>query len=300
MQSHPQMAADGTGGVIVTWHDRRRIMNREIFAQRVSAAGEMLWDENGVWLWNIPEDYFGTTSGILDSAIIADGDGGAIIVWTGYSAPVGNKNSAIYAQRLSPDGQRLWSDEKVYSNPSFQSQGYSSIISDGQGGIIIGSRVGKSSSISKTDSVYAQKIDSEGNRLWGEGGLEIQMKHSSPLLPIIATVVILATILVLIGVFRGSLLARVLTTIAPVLIGIVALFSNLLLIGPFGYSYGWAYILDTPVNLLSVAVIPIAGLLLGAIGVWKRTVTRWVMIPIVVFGFLVTVIIELIIFAGYF
>jgi len=61
MQSHPQMAADGTGGVIVTWHDRRRIMNREIFAQRVSAAGEMLWDENGVWLWNIPEDYFGTT-----------------------------------------------------------------------------------------------------------------------------------------------------------------------------------------------------------------------------------------------
>ncbi len=154
--------------------------------------------------------------------------------------------------------------------------------------------------MSRTDSVYAQRVNSEGNRLWGEGGLEIQMKHSSPLLPIIAAVVILATILVFIGVFRGSRLAGILTPMAAVLIGIVALFSNLLLIGPFGYSYSLAYILNTPVNLLSVAVIPIAGLAIGSVSIWKRTAPRWVMIPIVVFGFLVTVIIELIIFAGYF
>ena len=296
MQSHPQMAADGTGGVIVTWHDRRRIMNREIFAQRVSAAGEMLWDENGVWLWNIPEDYFGTTSGILDSAIIADGDGGAIIVWTGYSAPVGNKNSAIYAQRLSPDGQRLWSDEKVYSNPSFQSQGYSSIISDGQGGIIIGSRVGKSSSISKTDSVYAQKIDSEGSRIWGESGLEIQKVRAALTVQFIAAGAILAAVLVLIGIFRRNRIAGLFTAIMPVLLGIVGLFSVLLVIGPFGYSYSWAYVPDTALNKAAAFIVPLTALAIGALGIGKKKVTLWIMIPVMVFCAFVAAIAGLVFF----
>ena len=296
MQSHPRMAADGTGGVIVTWHDRRRIMNREIFAQRVSTAGETLWDENGVWLWNIPEDYFGTTSGILDSTIIADGDGGAIIVWTGYSAPVGNKNSAIYAQRLSPDGQRLWSDEKVYSNPSFQSQGYSSIISDGQGGVIIGSRVGKSSSISQTDSVYAQKIDSEGNRIWGEGGLEIQKMRAALTVQFIAAGAILATVLVLIGLFRRNRIAGVFTAIMPVLLGIAGLFSVLLVIGPFGYSYSWAYIPDTALNKAAAFIVSITALAIGALGIGKKKVTLWIMIPVMVFCAFVAAIAGLVLF----
>jgi hypothetical protein len=30
-------------------------MNREVFAQRFNADGEMLWEENGVWLWDIPK-----------------------------------------------------------------------------------------------------------------------------------------------------------------------------------------------------------------------------------------------------
>lgn len=298
IQSHPQIAADGAGGVIVTWHDRRRIMNREIFAQRISAAGEILWAENGVWLWNIPGDYLETTSGILDAAITADGAGGAIAVWTGYQASY-TENSVIYAQRLSPDGQRLWSDEEVYRNSSIHSQGYSSIVSDGKGGVIIGSRVSNGSSVSSTDSVYAQRVDSAGNQKWGAGGLEIQRVPSSPILTVIAAVVILVAVLVLIGVFRRSRLAGIFTAIAPVLIGIAALFSNLLLIGPFGYSYSWAYILTTPINLTAVAFIPIAGLVIGSVGIWKRTVTKWVLVPVLVFNFLVTVIVELIIFTSF-
>ena len=168
--------------------------------------GEILWTENGVWVWDIQPDY-PRTAGILDSAIIGDGAGGAAVVWTGYGAPVGHKNSAIYAQRLSPDGQRLWPDEKVYSNPSFQSQGYASIVGDGKGGVIIGSRVGESSSVSKTDSVYAQKIDSHGNRMWGKGGLEIQKVSSALTVQFIAAGAILAAILVLVGVFRRNRIA---------------------------------------------------------------------------------------------
>jgi len=273
MQSHPQMAADGTGGVIVTWHDRRRILNREIFAQRISATGEMLWAENGVWLWDIPADY-PRTAGILDSAIIADGAGGATIVWTGHGTP---EDGVIYAQRLSPDGQRLWSDKEVlvYDSPSIQSQGYSSIVSDGQGGIIVGSRAGEYSQISRTDSVYAQRIDSEGSRLWGEGGLKIQKVPSALTVQFIAAGAVLAAMLVLIGVM-------------PVLLGVAGLFSVLLVIGPFGYTYGWAYIPDTPVNEAAAFIVPLIGLAIGVVGICKKTVTLWVLVPVMVFCALVT------------
>ncbi|MBN2462468.1 MAG: hypothetical protein JXB43_02585 [Dehalococcoidia bacterium] len=289
MQSHPKMAADGSGGVIITWHDRRRIMNREVFAQRINAEGEMLWTENGVWVWNIPAEYFMTTSGILDANVIPDGAGGATIVWTGYKESY-SRNSVIYAQGLSPDGQRLWDIEEVYPEPRFRSQGYSSIISDGQGGVIIGSRVGKSSSVSKTDSVYAQRISPDGDRIWGESGLEIQKVPAALTIYFIAAVAILAAILVIFGVFRRNWIAGIFTAILPVLLGIAGLFSILLVIGPFGYTYGWAYIPDTTLNKLLAFLIPFAGLVIVVVGIRKKTVTKWIMIPVLVFCTLISVI----------
>jgi hypothetical protein len=289
MQSHPKMAGDGTGGVIITWHDRRRIMNREVFAQRFSEDGEMLWNENGVWVWDIPQEYYMTTSGILDATIIPDGADGAVIVWTGYKESY-NRNSVIYAQRLSPDGQRLWEIEEVYPAPRFQSQGYSSVISDGQGGIIIGSRVGESSGISQTNSVYVQRIDAQGNRMWGESGLEIQKMRSAQTVRFIAMGAILAALLVLFGVFRRNWIAGIFTAILPVLLGIAGLFSVLLVIGPFGYTYGWAYIPDTVLNKLVAFLVPLTGLVIVVVGIRKKTVTRWVMIPVLVNCALVAII----------
>jgi hypothetical protein len=295
MQSHPQVVSDGAGGVIVTWHDRLRIMNREVFAQRISADGEMLWDENGVWLWNIPEDYFGTTSGILDSVFTADGAGGAVVIWTGYLGSY-TSNSAIYAQRLSLDGQRLWPDEKVYSDPPFQSQGYASIVSDEQGRFIIGSRVGESSSVSKTDSVYAQKIDSHGNHVWGTEGLEIHKVSSALTVQFIAAGVILIAILLFIGVFRRNRMAGVFIAIMLVLLGIAGLFSVLLIIGPFGYSYSWAYVPDTTLNKAAAFIMPLAALAIGGVGISKKKITLWVMIPLMVFCGIVALIAGLVFF----
>ncbi|MFC1937187.1 hypothetical protein ACFLWY_01355 [Chloroflexota bacterium] len=280
MQSQPQLVADGTGGVIITWHDRRRILNREIFAQRFSSDGEILWTENGVWLWDIPADY-PRTAGIEDSAIIADGVGGATIVWNGWNAPM--RNSVIYAQKLSPDGQRVWPDEEVYENPAIQSQGHSSIADDGAGGIIIGSRVGEASGIGRTDSVYAQRIDSDGDRMWVKGGLEIEKVRSALTVQFIALGAVLAAMLVLIGVFRRNRIAGICTAILPIFLGIAGLFSVLLVSGLFGYTYGWAYIPDTPLNKAVAFLVPLTALAIGAVGIGRKTVTLWVMVPVMVF-----------------
>jgi hypothetical protein len=65
-------------------------------------------------------------------------------------------------------------------------------------------------------------------------------------------------------------------------------------IGPFGYSYSWAYIPDTAVNKLAAAIVPIIGLAIAAVGIWKKTAPKWVMIPIVCFSSLVAIIAGLI------
>jgi hypothetical protein len=308
-QSNPQLAADGSGGCIIAWPDIQYadVKSSVIFAQRINSSGEMLWQEGGVPVSNIQESPI-LNLGFIYIIIIGNGDGSSTVIWVADKDSGGQRARQVYSQKLGPDGQLLWPEGRVeaYRNPPFRTIGYSSVISDDSGGFIIGSRVSEGSNMSRTDSVYIQRVGSAGNRLWGESGVEIQMKHSSPLLPIIAAVVILITALILFGVFRGNRLAGIFTAVAPVIIGIAALFGNSLLTGslPFfpsaGYSHGWAYILITPADLVSVAIIPIAGLAIGAVGIWKRAVTRWATIPVVVFCALVAFIVESITIAGIF
>jgi hypothetical protein len=301
-QSNPQITADGSGGCIIAWPDIQYadVKSSVIFAQRINSSGEMLWQEGGVPVSNIQESPI-LNLGFIYIIIIGNGDGSSTVIWV-----ADQHMRQVYSQKLDPDGQLLWPEGRVeaYRNPPFRTIGYSSVISDGSGGFIIGSRVSEGSNISRTDSVYMQRVAPAGNRLWGESGVEIQMKHSSPLLPIIAAVIILITALILFGVFRGNRLAGIFTAVAPVIIGIAALFGNSLLTGslPFfssaGYSHGWAYVLITPADLVSVAIIPIAGLAIGAVGIWKRAVTRWATIPVVVFCALVAFIVESLIIIG--
>jgi hypothetical protein len=178
----------------------------------------------------------------------------------------GTQELYTYIQKLSHDGERQWPNEIVYSNPVFQSQGYSSIASDGKGGVIVVSRAGEGSSLSQTDSVYTQRIGADGTQVWHESGVEIHKVHSAPTLYIIFSGAILALILVFIGLFYKNKLARVSSVILPVILGVAGLFGVLLVIGPFGYSYAWAYIPDSTCSKVMAISIAIAGLFIGIAG----------------------------------
>jgi len=293
LQSDPQITADGAGGcvIVISWWDIYLTGAGGIVAQRLSPDGRRLWG-GGVLLYTVSEGSPG--SGIGDIYVSGDGNGNSLVIWKGGEG-------VLCAQKLDADGQRLWTENgvEIYSGAPLRAVGYSSLISGGSGGFIIASRVSRGSSVSNTDSVYAQRIDSDGNRLWGESGLEVQPKPSSPILLIIAVVVILVAILILYGVFRRSRAAGTFSVVAPVLIAVTALVAKVLLFFPLGYSYGWAYILHTPLNFLSVAVIPVAGLAIAAVGVGKKTATRWLLVPILVFSVLVAFIIEFIVVASF-
>src|SRR5262249_27048992 len=89
-QDLPTIASDGAGGAIITWSDFRSGTNRDIYAQRVNAAGAPQWTANGVAVCTATGSQFNPT-------IVSDGSGGAIITWEDDRNDIGD----IYAQRVS-------------------------------------------------------------------------------------------------------------------------------------------------------------------------------------------------------
>ena len=151
MQYSSQMCSDGAGGVIITWMDNRS-GDFDIYSQRVDAKGNKLWVEEGVIICQDPDRQF-------SPEIIADGEGGAIILWANgsYTWPFG-----LYAQKINASGHLLWTPGvnsdgvSVCGDNGFQE--FYHMISDGEGGAIIswdGSTI-------TGDAILAQHLTSSG------------------------------------------------------------------------------------------------------------------------------------------
>jgi hypothetical protein len=95
-QGLPMIAADGSGGAIVTWHDNRNFLTsaEDIYAQRINASGAVQWPTDGAALCR-------ATNNQWAPSIVTDGAGGAIVAW--QDVRNGNDDD-IYAQHVSGNG----------------------------------------------------------------------------------------------------------------------------------------------------------------------------------------------------
>ena len=98
--------------------------------------------------------------------VIPDGDGGAFIAWRSWGS---NPVQGIVAQRLDSLGNLMWGDSGVVIYPTPQQDFDISV--DGQGGFFLGVAVGESGL--DLGDVYLQRIDGEGNLLWGPNGAPV-------------------------------------------------------------------------------------------------------------------------------
>jgi hypothetical protein len=163
---------DGSGGVIIAYTDPYD----NISVLKIDAEGNLPWGEDGVSL-NLTE--------YTPLAVASDDLGGVIVV--GYAYQGGGP--IVYAQRVDSGGNILWQTGGVQACVS--SAGGAQVVSDGVGGAIIAyernipcedGRAG----YCDTD-IYAQRIDAEGNVLWGPDGLPICAGSSVPNTPRIVT-----------------------------------------------------------------------------------------------------------------
>lgn len=158
--SFARLFLNGEGNTIITWNDSRGDAS-DVYAQMINAAGEAKWVAGGVVICNDADrQYF--------PSVISDGEHGAIISWLDYR-DLGRAD--IYAQRIKPDGQTVWSDNGRLIARKAGHHHRPFMIPDDMGGAILtwddyrnGNNV--------TD-VYAQRVNAAGTTLWTEGGAAI-------------------------------------------------------------------------------------------------------------------------------
>jgi subtilisin-like proprotein convertase family protein len=159
-QAWPTIITDSNGGAIIAWEDGRNgIGTGDIYAQRL--------DENGVALW--------TTDGVpvctdqayqTQTRICSDGSGGAIVIWEDYRT----SSSAIYGQRINFDGQVQWVTDGKFLSPPSTTCKLPILISDNTGSIYI---VWETEVQTMETDIGSQKIDLDGNLLWGTAGVDL-------------------------------------------------------------------------------------------------------------------------------
>lgn len=164
----PVVLADSKGGAIIVWVDEPESGPRDdIYAQRVSPEGEIMWREDG-----IPVSVPCYGQNILQ--IVSDSSDGAIVTWK-YNNRDPSENH-VHAQRLNPDGEALWQENGVQVNTMPSTNFYPhtfGMASDGAGGAIIAwppSRSGDDLTSEEETllGLRAQRVDSEGELQWPE------------------------------------------------------------------------------------------------------------------------------------
>jgi hypothetical protein len=169
-----QAIPDGSGGAIIAYSDPYD----NISVLRIDSEGNLPWGENGVSLNLSGYDW--------QRDIASDNSGGVIVVGGTFQGD----SDAVYAQRVDSQGNTLWQTGGVQAcvGPAEGAQ----VVSDGAGGAItaymrdIPCDDGRIGGYCDSD-IYAQRIDAEGNVLWGPDGVPICVGPSVPNSPRIVT-----------------------------------------------------------------------------------------------------------------
>ena len=198
------ITGDNSGGAIVIYAVYETPTKQDFYVQRISAEGDFLWGEKGVLI--------GSGNGVSSKAV-SDGSGGAIVMWAEFPPePEGEPpypEGEVHAAKVDSEGNVQWRrdipgikkaipdgsgeviiafvDDGNLSVLKIDSEGnlpwgedglslnlpdayLCSIASDGSGGVITVLEIDE---YGREDIICAQRVDSEGNTLWGSGGAQV-------------------------------------------------------------------------------------------------------------------------------
>jgi hypothetical protein len=164
----PASAPDGSGGAYFVWFDSR-VTPRRFFAQHVDGSGVPLWPANGI---SVGSTLALGPRGSDPPVIVSDGQGGALVVWSDFRADTAGN---LYAQRLSPGGSLLWGPEGKPVSLGARHEVSIVGVSDGSGGMFVAWRDDRDS----TFTIRAQRVDEDGNLVWGADGVVVCGNHGS-------------------------------------------------------------------------------------------------------------------------
>lgn len=152
---------DRTGGAIITWQDLRNGSNYDVYAQRVDAAGNVLWGATGKPVCSAAGDQ-------INAKIDPDSlHNGAFVAWQD------TRNSPdydIYMQRLDSNGNALWAvDGVVVSNANGNQSALDFLTISSTNEVLIAWKDSRNGD----NDIYAQKMNANGIPQWTSNGIPV-------------------------------------------------------------------------------------------------------------------------------
>jgi hypothetical protein len=159
-QYNPKIVSDGNGGIIVAWADNRNNdWDENIYAQRISAEGNALWEGNGTIVSNAD-----STQNYIN--MVSDNHGGAIIVWEDDRG----SDDDIYAQRINGNGISLWTaNGTLISLEGDEDDNPNVYMNDADDVFIAWVTYNKDE-----EHIFSQKLNLLGANQWAVGGVQVK------------------------------------------------------------------------------------------------------------------------------
>lgn len=145
-----EIAVDEWGNSLIVWRDRRT-GRFEVYAQRLSAGGNPLWEPDGVAL-----SEFDSQKSLNGNGIAPTPDGNNVYIWRDRRI----EDGGLFGQRLDSAGLRLWGKNDIPISVRDHFQNEHKVISDLAGGAIVcWYEVGTGSGF----GIFAQQVSRNGN-----------------------------------------------------------------------------------------------------------------------------------------
>lgn len=140
--------ADGNGGAIIAWVDRRN--NKwNVYAQKINSSGAKQWTSDGVYISS-------TINRQGSASVISDNNGGAIITW-------GDERDGswkIFSQSINANGNVRWTTDGVALSSTMGAKNFPKMVPDGNGGAVITWQDNRNGNL----DVFAQGISENGTQ----------------------------------------------------------------------------------------------------------------------------------------
>jgi len=160
-QDQAVISSDGAGGLYVAWRDTRLDAEGDIYMQHLDPNGVSLWAYNGIPVCTAPGQQ---TLPVLAPDTTGASPCGVVVAWEDYRA-----QPSVYAQRLDPLGNALWTPDGVRVSQGFAAQYEPSMVPGGSTGTLVAwSQQGTTGY-----DIWAQELGHSGETLWGPAGVAL-------------------------------------------------------------------------------------------------------------------------------
>jgi hypothetical protein len=152
-QSQPKLVPTADGGFYVSWFGNIGD-GFDVYLQRLDAGGNEQWAHDGVLLADRGE------SSTQDYGLDVDGAGNAVLA---YQFEDGGGTPQVAVSKVAPDGTPLWGTPGVIVSADPDGANSPRVAATSDGNVVVAWSAGDG-------SLVAQKVDPDGNPLWGTTG----------------------------------------------------------------------------------------------------------------------------------